>query len=660
MSRHAVALLLATFVLIPGSSMAGSNFGGTAMLSWSPVAQISDRGSVSGGQVPLYLLLDGVSDVQALAVEIDWLPYNLLGPRFYLLPADSAKSGCGATAYIDPPRAFDGDSTYTWQIAFAGPVTNCVEYLVAGENSENAPASFCLISVKAMDSDSAIDELTIAGGAMILGGDSTGCPVVAGDIYPHVAILGGENTFRIQARGLTSDPTISLIAGDAVVSASSVKVDGDSMATASVEVPAGLSGKIDVAVTISTSSDTLRGRVAVVDSTSGLAPVWDLVVSETEGGSRVTEAANEFLNPAYPREFPVPDVVLRKVVSHSVVYRDHVSPAFDIQAALLEVDANGRPAVSAPEYVSNACLSVDPDGPHTKLLLPGPKVSAEAIPTGWSSRAKPLAIPQRKDEVILEWEQAPDDSWYVVHTLARTVAIGGASRTALLEVPARSFYGVFSADASRFAAVLESGSAVRWFVADRSGAILREGEPVVGEVSQLRLSSDGRVLAFQRQKGSERVAEAVAVDIATGEETLVAVPAGTRYYSADGKTMLVLVPYPAALHLFDVSYPLSPIQLAAIAPPVQRHLITGAVSPDGSLVAVQMIDDEDNPLGNLTRVVAFDRTLTQKAVVARHVTTEGLQFEDMFLFVGIQRHPIPAWLTLVSTTRIQVFDLSGL
>jgi hypothetical protein len=615
---------------------------------------------VSTGPVPLYLILDSVPDVRALAVDIKWVPNNAAGACYYLVPADSVSSGCGSTAYLDRPGVFDGDSGYTWQIRFDGPGRGCVEYLVAAEQCENRSASFCLMSVKTMDSDSVIDELTILGGATILGGDSTGCPVVVADIYPHVAVLGRENTFTVCGRDFSSETDVSLATGDVVVSASALAVIGDSAATLEAFMPPDLAGVLDVVVSTTTSSDTLRRRVALVDSMSGLAPVWDLAITEVDGVSRASVETNEFTNPAYRRVFPMPDVILRKVIDDVVVYRDHVAHSLDIQAALLEIDADGRPAVTLPEYVSNACLSVDPDGPRTALLLPSPAVSAASMPAQWSSRTTALAASQLKDETVLEWEQAPDGAWYVAHTPTRTLVIEGGKSQALRELPARSFYGVFSTDASRFAAVLKSDSAVRWFVVDRLGAVVREGEPVVGEVSQLRLSADGRVLTFQRQRAAEGTATTVAVDLATGGETLLAVPDGVRYYSADGKTMLVLVTYPGALYLFDVGDPLAPIQLASAAPSPGWRLVTAAVAPDGALAAVQMVEDEDNPRGDLTRVVAFDRSLALKTVVARRLTTRGLQFQGALLFVGIQRHPIPVWLTLVSTERIQAFDLGGL
>ncbi len=209
------------------------------------------------------------------------------------------------------------------------------------------------------------------------------------------------------------------------------------------------------------------------------------------------------------------------------------------------------------------------------------------------------------------------------------------------------------------AAVTNQGDVQKWIAVSAGGGPIREGQPSRADISQLQLSPDGRVLTFSRQLGT--LTQTVGVSLADGQEAILAnVPDGTRYYSADGRTMLVLTPYPGALHLFDVTNPLHPSELGAPVQTSAGHFLTGAVSADGAIVAVQMLEPLNNPNRALTRVVAYDRNLNQKAVVAEQATNQGLQFEGRFLFVGVQRHPIPAGLIFTSTDHIQVYDLSGI
>src|SRR5204862_4603259 len=201
----------------------------------------------------------------------------------------------------------------------------------------------------------------------------------------------------------------------------------------------------------------------------------------------------------------------------------------------------------------------------------------------------------------------------------------------------RIYYGSFSRDGSRYAAVAETGGLRRWILISPEGEVLREGAPTRTSLSQLYLSPDGTTLTFESEGHG-----IVCVDLATGVEHPLRVRMdGTRYYSADGRTMLDLVPSPARLQLYDVSNAKKPVAVAKPLDTDDGHFVTGAVSADGKLVAVEMLELDDNPDRNLLRVVVFDRRLRQRAVLARRTTTMGRQFEGHYLFVGMTRYPIP-------------------
>ena len=77
---------------------AGANAGGSASLSWSedgPVTNLSV--APSGNRVPLLLRLHNALDIQQLAVELDWTPYDLVGPCFYVVPDSTLIASCGWT-----------------------------------------------------------------------------------------------------------------------------------------------------------------------------------------------------------------------------------------------------------------------------------------------------------------------------------------------------------------------------------------------------------------------------------------------------------------------------------------------------------------------------------------------------------------------------------
>jgi hypothetical protein len=140
--------------------------------------------------------------------------------------------------------------------------------------------------------------------------------------------------------------------------------------------------------------------------------------------------------------------------------------------------------------------------------------------------------------------------------------------------------------------------------------------------------------------------------------------------SRDGKFLLVLRLMPHGVNIrgetghfglldyFDVSNPKRPRRVGATLE-ADGPLDNGAVSDDGSRVAVAIIYP-DAPPRNTTKVVVFDRvgrTLSSPRIVVPATSVSGLQFEGRFLFVGMQRPPLPVFVQTSTTRTIDLYDL---
>lgn len=661
MSRLLAAVLLAAAVVVVAPASAGNNFGGRAALSWSGIAQVGDLGTVATQPAPLYLLLSGAPDVRSLAVELKWSPNDLVGPCYYLIPMNSSATSCGWTSYLQPPGVFEEDSSYTWKITFDGASRSCVVHMVGGDHCEGKPASFCLKSVKTVDSNGGVDDLTVLGSATILGGVEDGCPVVAQDIFPHVAVQGRENAFTIQGRDLSQDTQIALVDNGVAAGASSVVVAGDTTATATIPIPSSFAGSLDVVVSTAVSSDTLKSRVLVADPSAGLPAVWQLDITQVDDLPRASVTVNEFINPAYSAQFPATTLRVNRRIERGKYVGGHFSPDFTVDAALLDLDLNGRPAVGQLAFISSSTMSVDPwTGKVAILASTSPVDGMREVPPRLATRAVRVTVSSLDGDLFVGWERSPDEQWMVVRTERRTDVFASGQTSPGLRLTGRAYDGVFTKDGRRYAAVVEEERGRRWVVMSPS-RILRESPPAGDAISQLGLSPEGNVLTFTRQRSPRDPVATVAVDLATGQEhVLTSVPDGTRYYSADGKTMIVLTPDPGRVRLFDVTDPLNPVELATPFEMPNGQFITGAVSGDGGLVAVQMLEIDNNPHRTLTRVILLNRNLQQSATVISRTELDGLQFEGRFLFVGTQRHPIPTYFLFSPTTQIKLYDLSGL
>jgi WD40 repeat protein len=145
------------------------------------------------------------------------------------------------------------------------------------------------------------------------------------------------------------------------------------------------------------------------------------------------------------------------------------------------------------------------------------------------------------------------------------------------------------------------------------------------------------------------------LDIATGQITTIAgLPDGSRYYSGDRLRMLVILDYYHGLaRLYDTGDSYNPIALADYS--AGTPLTTAAVSNDGNMVAVQVLEEGSR---SHTEVRLLNGSLDPLgSPLVTHIRNDGLDFKGGYLFVGTQDHRIPAWVREVQTHDILVFDL---
>jgi len=402
---------------------------------------------------------------------------------------------------------------------------------------------------------------------------------------------------------------------------------------------------------------------------SELAPVWQVDVAEDSLGLRPRVVVNAFAGRRLGTGFPIPELPLRRVV-HRVT---RTSWGMSNEIARLRVRPDGRLESRKPRFVASNRFSVDPLTGRMTLLILTDTGGQHPGPMEGDSTAAFAVDKGAVTGDLYRWEESPDRSWCLVHTSTGTTVFTRASLSPKAYLESRIYDGGFSWDGSRYAAVAEVGTDARpardtaairsrgelrrWVFLSRDGEILRQGNPGRQSLYYLHLSLDGRYLTFERD-GTGSGSFGVALD--AGEETRLPIKwAGNQYYSADGRTAMDMVPSPGRIQLFDLGDPLNPVPVGEPLNTADGGFITGAVSADGTLVAVQTVEPDD-PHRVLKRVVVFDRGLRQRTVVLRNTLRDGLQFEGRYLFVGTQRNPIPAYFEMASTKGILVYDLSDL
>ena len=164
-------LLLICLTCLGSQAGAGNNSQGFARLSWSADSLLSHQQVPAGPSFPLYVQMQGVSDIQGLGVWLKWLPGPDSAGTGYQINRDVLDASCGWMTSTPPTNYFGGDSSYTGTIEYPGDsATTCLKYMVVEPSTPTVPAAkFMLAGVYVRDSNGVIDTLAITGAAKLTG-----------------------------------------------------------------------------------------------------------------------------------------------------------------------------------------------------------------------------------------------------------------------------------------------------------------------------------------------------------------------------------------------------------------------------------------------------------------------------------------------------------
>ena len=166
-----VLIVLLTGLSCTAVARAGNNAGGSAYLTWDVAGQVPVLPQPVAQPFPLYLHIQGAPDIQSLAINVRWAPYDPTGACYSMIPANPDE-GCGAITDTPPGGGFAGDSSYTWSIRFAPGDSdrNCITYWLSMASCDTAPpAKFVIASIAALDGNGDVDTLTNVGDAKLSG-----------------------------------------------------------------------------------------------------------------------------------------------------------------------------------------------------------------------------------------------------------------------------------------------------------------------------------------------------------------------------------------------------------------------------------------------------------------------------------------------------------
>lgn len=158
-----------------GLAYAGDNQLSQACLSWVAEGLVTERDTAQG-PFPVYVQVDGASDIRGLSVCLRWYPQS------YVLadPPPSWKPVVGYNINAIPDATFPSDTSFDATIIFpTQPSDHAViaYWFQYDGKGPLPPATFCLREVKAMDGAGQVDRLALLGGLHLAGGAVPGgCP----------------------------------------------------------------------------------------------------------------------------------------------------------------------------------------------------------------------------------------------------------------------------------------------------------------------------------------------------------------------------------------------------------------------------------------------------------------------------------------------------
>jgi hypothetical protein len=254
--RLPIALALAIGLLVSSRdfALAGVNAAGSASLSWDRADADTILTSIPSTPFSLFLHLHDAPDVRALAVRLIWTT-NTVAPPCYSVESGSAPGAAsspdslrGWTYNTLPGAEFDGDTTYTWTIAFdaADNLKDCVEYRISGTScTDTAHAEFRLASVAVMDALGRIDTLATPGAALIA--PKVNAIAVDGVSPSELPRLHAVD-LTVDGHGFDAGSRVFLQRSGQRVEASEVAVLDSTRLLARVESPFRASGAMDLVV----------------------------------------------------------------------------------------------------------------------------------------------------------------------------------------------------------------------------------------------------------------------------------------------------------------------------------------------------------------------------------------------------------------------------
>src|SRR5882672_10735065 len=104
-----VAAVILMFLAV-GEAQAGNNASGSARLSWAVDSLLTYQHVPGHSSFPLYLQLQGVTDLQGLGVSLKWFPAPDSAYSGYQIGFDVPDDSCGWATSAAPENPFGGDT----------------------------------------------------------------------------------------------------------------------------------------------------------------------------------------------------------------------------------------------------------------------------------------------------------------------------------------------------------------------------------------------------------------------------------------------------------------------------------------------------------------------------------------------------------------------
>ena len=251
---------------------------------------------------------------------------------------------------------------------------------------------------------------------------------------------------------------------------------------------------------------------------------------------------------------------------------------------------------------------------------------------------------------LLYCSTSPSGSTEFLHLLSKTIVTQPSPAGRWVIHPFGTEAPEFSADETQAAAATTDGRIV---VFGRTGDVIMGTARIPGSVVQLHIDAENQTVSFVHH--DETTDESKVLNIATGQiTTVIGLPDGLRYYSGDRLRMLLILDNARGLmRLYDYSDPYNPTPLADYS--AGTLISTAAVSNDGSMVAIQVLEEGSRSNRAVRLLNASLESLGPPLVI--HTRKDGLEFKGGYLFVGTQDYPFPSWVTDMPTHDILVFDL---